>query len=160
MFSFIFLYTSGPAHATTNQHFNITPPGAKAGAGAPPSVGNGKAVWSVLADRDGGNNNVVRRSCSEKLVSRRLRPDEEPEELLEVMDAVRDRLAELGDPVSDAHYEDILLSMSSSTRVRWIEILGSLIPAVLCGTPSSIAALILLLPRQCRGLVPLYRRRR
>lgn len=75
----------------------------------PPSVGSGKAAGSVLADRDGGNTKVVRRACSGQLVSRRLRPDEDPEEFLEAMDAVWDRLAELGDPVSDARYEDILL---------------------------------------------------
>lgn len=52
---------------------------------------------------------MVPRAYLEQPVSCRLRQDEDAEEFVEALDADRDQFAELGDPLSNARYKDILV---------------------------------------------------
>lgn len=117
----------------------------------------------ALADRYDGNTTVVRRVRSEQLVSRRRCPDEDSGEFLDAMDAVQDRLGEPGDPVSNAREEDILrlahppaytfIVNSQANRDFGLADIRRFMRNTL-----SIVTLVLLLPLQCWGLVPLCRR--
>ncbi|CAN0015680.1 unnamed protein product, partial [Sphacelaria rigidula] len=65
--------------------------------------------WKALVEKFDGNTKAARRAVHAQLVSRTMKPGEDPKTFFQDMDENRPRLEGLGDKVHDDRYEDIIL---------------------------------------------------
>ena len=72
-------------------------------------VGNGQAAWSALEEKYNSDTKEARRAYHEKLHSTKMKLGDETDDFLYIMDGFRGRLEDMGQPVPDERYEDIIL---------------------------------------------------
>ncbi|CAM9788131.1 unnamed protein product, partial [Sphacelaria rigidula] len=65
--------------------------------------------WKALVEKFDCNTKAARRAVHAQLVSRTMKPGEDPENFFQDMDEIRLRLEGLGDKMHDDRYEDIIL---------------------------------------------------
>ena len=72
-------------------------------------VGNGQAAWNALEEKYNSHTKEGRRAYYEKLHSTKMKSGDDPDDFLYTMDGFRERLEDMGQPVPDERYEDIIL---------------------------------------------------
>ena len=72
-------------------------------------VGNGQAVWNALEKKYNSNTKKAGRANHEYLHNTKMKSGDDPDEFLYIMDGYRERLEDMGQPVPDERYEDIIL---------------------------------------------------
>ena len=72
-------------------------------------VGNGQAAWNTLEEKYNSHTKEARRAYHEKLHSTKIKSGDDPDDFLYTMDGFRERLEDMGQPVPDERYEDIIL---------------------------------------------------
>ena len=72
-------------------------------------VGNGQAAWSALKEKYNNHIKEARRVYREKLPSStKMKSGDDPDDFLYTMDGFRERLEDMGQPVPDERYENII----------------------------------------------------
>ena len=72
-------------------------------------VGNGQAAWNALEEKYNSHTKEARRAYHEKLHNTKMNSGDDPDDFLYTMDGIRERLEDMGQPVPDERYEDIIL---------------------------------------------------
>ena len=72
-------------------------------------VGNGQAAWSALEEKCNSHMKEARRAYHEQLNSTKMKSGDDPDDFMFTMDGFRGRLEDMGQPVPDERYEDIIL---------------------------------------------------
>ena len=72
-------------------------------------VGNGQAAWNALETKYNSNTKEARRAYHEYLHNAKMKSGDDPDDFLYTMDGYRERLKDMGQPVPDERYEDIIL---------------------------------------------------
>ena len=72
-------------------------------------VGNGQAAWNALEKKYNSNTKEARRAYHEYLHNAKMKSGDDPDDFLYTMDGYRERLKDMGQPVPDERYEDIIL---------------------------------------------------
>ena len=100
LFSILFFTTERSAINVVKRHIGKT---------LEDGVGNGQAAWSALEEKYNSHTKEARRAYHEKLHSTKMKPGDDPDNFLYTMDGFRERLEDMGQPVPDERYEDIIL---------------------------------------------------
>ena len=87
-------------------------------------VGEGQAVWNAPEDKHNSNTKEARRAYHEYLHNTKMKSGDDLDDCFYTMDGYRERLEDIGQPVSDERYEDIIL------QVLLAEARGSILPAM------------------------------
>ena len=72
-------------------------------------VGNGQAAWNAPEEKYNNHTKEARRAYHEKLHITNMKSGDDPDDFLYTMDGFRERLDDMGQPVPDERYEDIIL---------------------------------------------------
>ena len=72
-------------------------------------VGNGQAAWNALEKKYNSNTKEARRAFDEYLHIAKMKSGDDPDDFIYTMDVYRERLKDMGQPVPDERYEDIIL---------------------------------------------------
>ena len=72
-------------------------------------VGNGQAAWNALEKKYNCNTKEARRAYHEYLHNAKMKSGDDPDDFLYTMDDYRECLKDMGQPVPDEWYEDIIL---------------------------------------------------
>ena len=72
-------------------------------------VGNGQAACNALQKKYNGNTKEARRAYHEYLHNTKMESGDDPDDFLYTMDGYRERLDDLGQPLPDERYGDIIL---------------------------------------------------
>ena len=72
-------------------------------------VGNGQAAWNALEKKYNSNTKEARRAYHEYLHNAKMKSGDDPDDFIYTMDGHRERLKDMGQPVPDERYEDIIL---------------------------------------------------
>ena len=72
-------------------------------------VGNGQAAWNALEKKYNSNTKEARRAHHEYLHNAKMKSGGDPDDFLYTIDGYRERLKDMGQPVPDERYEDIIL---------------------------------------------------
>ena len=72
-------------------------------------VGNGQAAWSALEEKYKSHTKEARRIHHEKLHCTKMKSGDDPDDFLYTMEGFRERLEDIGQPVPDKRYEEIIL---------------------------------------------------
>ena len=72
-------------------------------------VGNGQAAWNALEKKYNSNTKEARRAYHEYLHNAKMKSSDDPDDFHYTMDGYRERLKDMGQPVPDERYEDIIL---------------------------------------------------
>ena len=70
---------------------------------------NGQAAWNALEEEYNSHTKEARRAYHEKLHSTKMKSGDDPDDFLYTVDGFRERLEDMGQPVPDERYEDIIL---------------------------------------------------
>ena len=83
-------------------------------------VGNGQAAWNALEKKYNSNTNEARRAYHEYFHNAKMKSGDDPDDFLYTMDGYRERLKDMGQPLPDERYEDIILQVlpAEYERVR------------------------------------------
>ena len=100
LFSILFFTTKRSANNVVKRHMSKT---------REDGVGNGQAAWSVLEEKYSSHTKEATRAYHEKLHSTEMKLGDDPDDFLYTMDGFRERLEDMGQPVPDERYEDIIL---------------------------------------------------
>ena len=100
LFSILFFTTERSANNVVKKHMGET---------REDGVGNGQAARNALEEKYNSHTKEARRAYHEKLHSTKMKPDADPDNFLYTMDGFRERLEDMGQPVPDERYEDIIL---------------------------------------------------
>ena len=100
LYSILYLATVGAACSLVRRHVGKT---------QEDGAGDGQAAWNALTSKYDGCTKEARRACHEKLTTLKMEDKQDPEDFFFKMDDLRQRLAEMGEVVSDERYEDIIL---------------------------------------------------
>ena len=73
------------------------------------AVGNGQAAWSALKEKYISHTKEAKRAYQEKLCSTKMKSGDDPDLFVYTMDGFRERLQDMGQPMPDELYEDIIL---------------------------------------------------
>ena len=111
LFSILFFTTERSANNVVKRHIGKT---------REDGVGNGQAAWSALEEKYNSHTKEARRAYHEKLHSTKMKSGDDLDDFLYTMDGFRERLEDMGQPVPDERYEDIILQSLSAEygRVR------------------------------------------
>ena len=72
-------------------------------------VGNGQAAWNALEKKYNSNTKEARRAYHEYLHNAKMKSGDNPDDFLYAMVGYHERLKDMGHPVPDERYEDIIL---------------------------------------------------
>ena len=100
LFSILFFTTERSANNVVKRHMGKT---------REDGVGNGQAAWSALEEKYNSHTKEARRAYYEKLHSTKMKSGDDPDDFLYTMDGLREHLEDMGQPVPDERYEDIIL---------------------------------------------------
>ena len=100
LFGILFFTTERSAHNVVKKHMGKT---------REDGVGNGQAAWDALEKKYNGNTKEARRAYHEYLHNTKMESGDDPDDFLYTMDGYRERLEDMGQPVPDERYEDIIL---------------------------------------------------
>ena len=100
LFGILFFTTERSAHNVVKKHMGKT---------REDGVGNGQAAWNALEKKYNGNTKEARRAYHEYLHNIKMKSGDDPDDFLYTMDSYRERLKDMGQPVPDERYEDIIL---------------------------------------------------
>ena len=100
LFSILFFTTERSANNVVKKHMGKT---------REDGVGNGQAAWNALEEKYNSHTKEARRAYHEKLYSTKMKSGDDPDDFLYIMDGFRERLEDMGQPVPDERYEDIIL---------------------------------------------------
>ena len=100
LFSILFFTTERSANNVVKTHMGKT---------REDGVGNGQAAWSALEEKYNCHTKEARRAYHEKLHSTKMKSGDDPDDFLYTVDGFRERLEDMGQPVPDERYEDIIL---------------------------------------------------
>ena len=96
----LFFTTELSAHNVVKRHMGKT---------REDGVGNGQAAWNALEKKYNSNTKEARRVYHEYLHNAKMKSGDDPDDFLYTMDGYRERLKDMGQPVPDERYEDIIL---------------------------------------------------
>ena len=71
-------------------------------------VGNGQAAWNVLEKKYNSNTKEAKRAYHDYLHNAKMKSGDDPDDFLYTMDGYCERLKDMGQPVPDERYEDII----------------------------------------------------
>ena len=100
LFGILFFTTECSAHNVVKKHMGKT---------REDGVGNGQAAWNALEKKYNGNTKEARRAYHEYLHNTKMESGDDPDDFLYTMDGYREHLEDMGQPVPDERYEDIIL---------------------------------------------------
>ena len=100
LFGILFFTTELSAHNVVKRHMGKT---------REDGVGNGQAAWNALEKKYNNNTKETRRAYHEYLHNAKMKSGDDPDDFLYTMDGYRERLKDMGQPVPDERYEDIIL---------------------------------------------------
>ena len=100
LFGILFFTTELSAHNVVKRHMGKT---------REDGVGNGQAAWNALEKKYNSNTKETRRAYHEYLHNVKMKSGDDPDDFLYTMDGYRERLKDMGQPVPDERYEDIIL---------------------------------------------------
>ena len=100
LFSIVFFTTERSAYIVVKKHMGKT---------REDGVGNGQAAWSALEEKYNSHTKEARKAYHEKLHSTKMKPGDDPNDFLYIMDGFRERLEDMGQSVPDERHEDIIL---------------------------------------------------
>ena len=100
LFSILFFTTERSANNVVKKHMGKT---------REDGVGNGQAARNALEEKYNNHTKEARRAYHEKLHSTKIKSGDDPDDFLYTMDGFRERLEDMGQPVPDERYEDIIL---------------------------------------------------
>ena len=101
LFGILFFTTGLSAHNDVKRHMGKT---------REDGVGNGQAAWNALENKyDDSNTKEARRAYHEYLHNAKMKSGDDPDDFLYTMDGYRERQEDMGQPVPDERYEDIIL---------------------------------------------------
>ena len=100
LFGILFFTTERSAHNVVKKHMGKT---------WEDGVGNGQAAWNALERKYNSNTKEARRAYHEYLHNAKMKFGDDPDDFLYTMDGYRERLKDMGQPVPDERYEDIIL---------------------------------------------------
>ena len=96
LFSILFFTTERSANNVVKKHLDKT---------REDGVGNGQAAWNALEEKYNSHTKEARR----KLHNTKMKSGDDPDDFLSIMDGFRKRLEDMGQPVPDECYKDIIL---------------------------------------------------
>ena len=100
LFSILFFTTERSANNVVKKHMGKT---------REDGVGNGQAAWNALEEKYKNHTKEARRAYHEKLHSTKMISGDDLDDFMYTMDGFRERLEDMGQPVPDERYEDIIL---------------------------------------------------
>ena len=100
LFGILFFTTERSAHNVVKIHMGKT---------LEDGVGNGQAAWNTPETKYNSNTKEARRAYHEYLHNTKMKSGDDPDDFLYAMDGYRERLEDMGQPVPDERYEDIIL---------------------------------------------------
>ena len=100
LFSILFFTTERSVNNVVKRHISKT---------REDGVGNGLATWSALEEKYNSHTKEARRAYHEKLHSTKMKSGDGPDDFLYTMDGFREHLEDMGKPVPDERYDDIIL---------------------------------------------------
>ena len=100
LFSILFFTTERSANNVVKRHMDTT---------RDDGADTGQAAWSALEEKYNSHTKEARRAYHEKLHSIKRKSGDDPDGFLYTMDGFRERLEDMGQPVPDERYEDIIL---------------------------------------------------
>ena len=100
LFSILFFTTEHSANNVVKKHMGKTREN---------GVGNGQAAWNALEEKYNSDTKEARRAYHEKLHITKMKSGDDPDDFLYTMDDFCERLEDMGQPVPDERYEDIIL---------------------------------------------------
>ena len=100
LFGILFFTTERSAHNVVKKHMGKT---------REHGVGNGQAVWNALEKKYNSNTKKARRAYHKYLHNAKMKSGDDPDDFLYTMDGYRERLKDMGQPVPDERYDDIIL---------------------------------------------------
>ena len=100
LFGILSFTTKRSAHNVVKKHIGKT---------REDGVGNGQTAGNALEKKYNGNTKEARRAYHEYLHNTKTNSGDDPGDLLYTMDGYRERLEDMGEPVPDEQYEDIIL---------------------------------------------------
>ena len=100
LFGILFFTTEFSAHNVVKRHMGKT---------QEDGVGNGQAAWNALEKKYNSKTKEARRAYHEYLHNAKMKSGDDPDDFLYTMDGYRERLKDMGQPVPDERYEDIIL---------------------------------------------------
>ena len=95
----LFFTTERSAHNVVKKHMGKT---------RKDGVGNGQAAWNAL-EKNNNYTKEAKRAYHEYLHNAKMKSGDDPDDFLSTMDGYRERLENMGQPVPDERYEDIVL---------------------------------------------------
>ena len=83
-------------------------------------IGNGQAAWNTLGKKYNSNTKEAKRAYHEYLHNTKMKSGDDPEDSLYTMDRYRERLEDIGQPVPDERYGNVILQilLAEYERVR------------------------------------------
>ena len=111
LFSILFFTTERSANNVVEKHMGNT---------REDGVGNGQAAWNALEEKYNSHTKEARRAYHEKLHSTKRKSGDYSDGFLYTMESFRERLEDMGQPVPDQRYEDIIFQVlpTEYERVR------------------------------------------
>ena len=100
LFGILFFTTERSAHNVVKKHMGKT---------REDEVGNGQAAWNALEKKYNSNTKEARKAYHEYLHNVKMKSGDDPDDFLYTMDGYRERLKDMGQPVPEERYEDIIL---------------------------------------------------
>ena len=100
LFGILFFTTERSAHNVVKKHMGKT---------REDGVGNGQAAWNALGNKYNSSTKEARRAYHEYFHNAKMKSGDDPDDFLYTMDGYRERLKDMGQPVPDERYEDIIL---------------------------------------------------
>ena len=108
-FGVLFFTTERSAHNVVKKHMGKT---------REDGVSNGETAWNALEKKYNGNTEEARRAYHDYLRNAKMKSGDDPGDFLYTMDGYRERLKDMGQPVPDERYEDIILRALSAEYER------------------------------------------
>ena len=100
LFGILFFTTERSAHNVVERHMGKT---------REDGVGNGQAAWNALEKKYNSITKEARRAYNEYLHNAKMKSGDDPDDFIYTMDGYRERLKDMGQPVPNERYEDIIL---------------------------------------------------
>ena len=100
LFGILFFTTERSAHNVVKKHMGKT---------REDGVGKGQAAWNALEKKYNSNAKEARRAYHKYLHNAKMKSGDDPDDFLYTMDGYRERPKDMGQPVPDERYEDIIL---------------------------------------------------
>ena len=111
LFSILFFSTERSAHNVVEKHMGKT---------REDGVGNGQAVWNALENEYNKNTKEARRSYHEYFHSIKINSGDDPDDFPYTMDSYRKRVENMGQPVPNKRYEDIIFQALPANTIGYV----------------------------------------